>query len=83
MNRIKANELLFDRRQLDPSKEEYDRDVRDAIIDYRERAVDTGDDVRAQHCRAELSRLDEKYGIKDGTGEESKNTNYRPALMDN
>ena len=56
-------ELLFAEEKIDCSKEEYDREVRGAVLDYQRRMIDLGKDEIARHCQLEVNRLDATHGV--------------------
>lgn len=64
MNAQQAKEQLFEKKTIVCSKEDYERDVRDGIIDYQMRQKDIGNAELENHASAELKRLDKEHGLE-------------------
>lgn len=58
-----ATAQIYELKKLQPSKEDYESVVRNALLDYEVRLKDVGDEERLQFLQAEVTRLDEKFNI--------------------
>lgn len=63
INAQRAKEMLFEKTQIECSKTEYHRDVRDGILDFELRQKDLGNKDLQDWCQSELKRLDAIHGL--------------------
>lgn len=62
MNADEARQAVYANEKVVCTKTEWDKNIRDALLDYKAQAEDLGNSVLTQHISMEIIRLEEMFG---------------------